>query len=254
MAKKKQKKTLPTYHRPAPKVYSLDKTKILKKGRDPVIRDVVVFGPTLLKKFIPASRRLPWTIGMKGYRWSKLENRGQPKVLSTNEANDFAIKSIRLFRDFERIYDPGLALDDGNPTPMDVDILVPTLLVVVSPVPSLTFDDPPITAKVSFACDIPSFKPLDANCKSMPRRWSFHDGKPVWGAGSLNGRKAHVLTWISEYDAGPSHGPLNLSVHNYNMVFESARVNSEDEAQTNPKLLPIIFDPGNNNGGVGNNP
>ncbi|MEM1036575.1 MAG: hypothetical protein AAGI14_07420 [Pseudomonadota bacterium] len=254
MAKKKQTIALPTYNRPAPKIYSLDKTKILKKGKDPVIRDVVVFGPTLLKKFIRAGRALPWTIGMKGYRWSKLENRGQPKVLSVKEANDFALKSIRLFRDFERIYEPGLESTNGNQTPMDVDILVPTLLVVVSPAPSLTFDDPPITAKVSFADDKPSFKPLDANCKSMPRRWAFHDNNPIWGASSLNERRAHVLTWISEYDAGPNHGPVKLSVHNYNMVFDGARVNSEDEAQTNPRRLPIIFDPGNNNGGVGNNP
>lgn len=254
MAKKKQsKRKVPRYHRPAPKIHSLDDTMIFKTGRDPQIRDIFVFGPTLLKRSIFSGRRLPWTIGMKGYRWSKLKNCGESRVLSARETNAFAIESIRMFRDFERIYDPGESLID-DPTPMDVDILVPTLLVVVSPMPFLTFDDPPITAKVSFACDEPSFKPLDANCSSMPRRWSFHDGKPIWGAETPKKQKAHILTWISEYDDGANEAAPILSVHNYNMVFESARINSEDDVQTDAKLLPIIFDPGNNNGGVGNNP
>ena len=222
---------------------SLDANKIHDETKDPKIRDIVVFGPVLFNRI----GGNPWTIGMKGYRWSTLENQGDMSTeIKPDVAHAFATESIRSLRKYDRMYSPG-KLVGFTPTVMDVDILVPTLLVVVSPIPFLTFDQIPITAKTDF--ENRKFGKIDDNCKSaQPKLWSFADGQSEWATG-----EAHILTWYSKYDGGASNSP-KLATHNYNMTFRSAAVDSEDNVYATEKLLPIVFDPGNNNGGAGRRP
>lgn len=222
---------------------SLDSNKIYDQNKDPKIRDIIVFGPVLFNQ----KGGHPWTIGMKGYRWSTLENNGDMSAEVTPDiAHEFATKSIRSFRKFEPMHNPKKHAGLGT-TSMDVDILVPTLLVVVSPVPCLTFNQIPITAKTDF--ENRKFGKIDGNCKSaQPKLWSFADGQSEWSTG-----EAHILTWYSEYDGGEKSSPT-LETHNYNMILSSAAVDSKDTFYATDKPLPIIFDPGNNNGGAGRRP
>lgn len=104
---------------------------------------------------------------------------------------------------------------------MDVDICKPTLLVVTTPFVGLEFDDEPVTAK-------PGGR-LDPNC-NRPRLWN------------LGYEKNRVFGWYSNY-RHKAGDPIKREEHNYNMTLKIQGANGG--------TLPIIIDPGNNNGGTG---
>lgn len=104
---------------------------------------------------------------------------------------------------------------------MDVDICKPTLLIVTTPIVGLEFDDEPVTAK-------PGGR-LDPNC-SRPRLWD------------LGKERRRVFGWYSSYRHVAGQ-PVQREEHNFNLTL---KVPGADGGS-----LPIIIDPGNNNGGTG---
>ncbi len=203
------------------------------------IKDIVVIGPVLVNR----NKSAPWQIGVKGYRWSTVRNH-QPSLDAKNDAKDFVMESVTDLRTIDRSIGPKEEEEekaDALPTIMDIDIHHPTFIVVASPIPNLTFkaNARPISAKVFL--ETKKFGVLDEHCTRIcPRLWSFA-GPQNWAKGN------HIMGWFSEYEKGM---PASKGEHNYHMVLKGVALNSNNEIHQTAEL-PIIFDPGNNNGGTG---
>lgn len=230
--------------------FDLDVMPIYTPGSDPHIEDVIVYGPVLLKD----KDGRPWSIGMQGYRWSKSNGGKGTGVPSADEATRFAQASIRSIRQ-KTYYSPEI-LESAElaETAMDVDVQVPTLLVVVSPSPSLEFDElVPISAKIKYSSG--KFGVLDPNCmpnqkSRYPKLWSFTDRVNSPTEWKTPGN--HILTWFNSYKEGESE--KGLQEHNFHMVLKSVAFDTNGGMFHVGRPLPIIFDPGNNNGGAGGKP
>lgn len=221
--------------------------KVYPTKDEPVtIKDIVVFGPIL--HFYEQG---DWTIGMRGFRWAT-ENGSNTSEISPDKAQEFVKNYVSEFRRLAA--NPPVNATDPTPheTSMDIDIYVPTLIVVVSPTPKLEFDThAPISGKVYFdpTSEI-KFGEIDGNCKHenhKPNLWSFVQPQtPLWDTPGH-----HILTWFSGWENGK---PKKLKSHNYHMNFSSISFNHHGAPHKPGRSLPIIFDPGNNNGGGGGFP
>lgn len=214
------------------------------KGKPVTIRDIVVFGPILM-----SGNKRYWSMGMQGYRWSTVMNDPEAKnEIDADDADAFVKEYITKFRD-EAAFSKGESAFDDRRTFMDIDVIAPTLIVVVSPTPNLVFDEEfPITSKLDYRPDASDkFGSIDPKCiDHNPRLWSYTDDN--WKETG-----AHVLTWFSEYDDGivPPGQDGTLRSHNYHMKFTGNAYGTNGEMYVERGILPIIFDPGNNNGGAG---
>lgn len=103
-------------------------------------------------------------------------------------------------------------------TLFDIWIYVPTLILVTTAFKNLTFNDTPITPKDR----------KDKHCKTRP--CLIHNRT--------------TLAWFSEFNGGK--GP-NKDTPRHNFVLEFFQ---KHEGQSNLLPLPIIIDPGNQNGGT----